>query len=104
MATVQVGGRDIEVLPLNLKSLKQVLPMVRSMRVPAEGDSVEGGIDQMLSLVEVLLKRGNPDITRDWLEENLSVAELMPLLQKVMAASGFIQTGEAVSTGEVTSP
>jgi len=98
VASISIGGRVIEVRPLNLKTLRLVLPKLDALRAGGIGSDVQ--IDALLDLALPALARGNDGVTREWLEEELTVAQIPELLRIVAQASGLQQ----VAPGEVPSP
>lgn len=98
MASLLIGGRTIEVRPLNIKTLRIVLPKLDALR--AGGISGDVQLDALLDLALPALSRGNEGVTREWLEEELTVAQIPELLRVVAAASGLQQA----APGEAPSP
>lgn len=98
MPSIVIGGRTLEVRPLNIKTLRLVLPRLDAIR--AGGLSGEVQIDALLDLALPALVRGNAGVTREWLEEELEVGQVPDLLRVVAEASGLQQ----VAPGEAHSP
>jgi len=97
VASISIGGRVLEVRPLNLKTLRLVLPKLDALRAGVSGDVQ---IDALLDLAVPALSRGNDGVTREWLEEELTIAQVPELLRVVAQASGLQQ----VAPGEAPSP
>lgn len=97
MPSIVIGGRTLDVRPLNLKTLRLVLPKLDVLRGGVAGDAQ---IDAVLDLAQPALARGNEGVTREWLEEELDITQLPELLRVVTEASGL---GQA-APGEAPSP
>lgn len=97
MASITIGGRVLEVRPLNLKTLRIVLPRLDALNVGLTGDAQ---IDALLDLALPALARGNEGVTREWLEEELAVAQVPELLRVISEASGLAKA----APGEAPSP
>jgi len=95
--SITIGGRALEVRPLNLKTLRLVLPKIDALRGGVGGDVQ---IDALLDVAHPALARGNEGVTREWLEEELTIAQIPEVLRVVAEASGLQQ----VAPGEAPSP
>jgi hypothetical protein len=98
--TVTIGGRSLTVRPLSLRALRDtVLPKLdqlgstRGMLSPAQ-------LDDVLDIVHVAVSRAHPEVTRDWIADEVTVADLGQLLAVITEASGL----RPVPAGEARSP
>ena len=98
MPSITIGGRLLQVRPLNIKTLRIVLPNIEAIRVAGLSNGVK--LDALIDLALPALSRGNEGVTREWLEEALEVAQVPELIAVVAAASGLQQ----VAPGEARSP
>lgn len=98
MATITIGGRVLEVRPLNLKTLRVVLPRLDELR--SGSLDVAAQVDAILDMAMPALARCNEGVTREWLEEEISVDQIPEILRVLGTASGLTQ----VAPGEAPSP
>lgn len=98
MASIKIAGRELAVSPLNLKTLKIVLPRLNKLQ--AGEMEIGDQVDAILDMATPALSRGNEGITREWLEEEITVDRIPEILRVLGEASGLKQ----VAPGEVPSP
>lgn len=99
MASIKIGGRDLAVLPLNLRTLKVTLPLLNTLRAGGIED-IGAQVDAILDMALPALSRSNVGITRDWLEEQITVDRIPEILRVIAEASGL----KASAPGEAQSP
>lgn len=92
-----LGNKEYVVLPMNLKTVIAITPLLKSLeKITAKAELPEQcELQDVVKIIFLALKRGNPDITQDELEENLDMRNMFIALQTIMSASGAVQTGEA---------
>lgn len=106
MAKVTIGGKQYETSALNFKALKQLWPQVSKLSLA--GDSVDNGfaaVDLAVSVVSFSLIRNYPDMTVEFIEENMlasEIADIQIIMYEVLRESGLIKSGSP--QGEVQSP
>ena len=94
--TVKINEKEYTVLPLNLKTLIEISPLFDSMtKITEKNLPSEQDFKNIVTIVHSALKRGNPDVTVEELEENLDTANMLTVLNTIMLASGAVPTGEA---------
>lgn len=93
--TVTIGGKHFEVKPLNLKSLKELASKGYLQKLASVSTSVLDAdqIEAVVGTITVTLKRAYPDITVEWVEDNLEVQDIGTVLSVILAASGFKSEG-----------
>jgi hypothetical protein len=86
--TVELGGRVLEVRPANLRTVKRWLKAQAETRV----GTLEY-MEEVSAFVFGALARGNPDLSQEWLEEQLDELNIATVIGKVYEA-GRIAVGE----------
>lgn len=99
MATIKIGGKDIDLPILNLKTIKKIWPLVEGIT-----DSEENLIklmDVVCAILSIVLERSETPMTADEIEEALLGPE-MPLVQDsvmdMLVESGLMQRTAAGGT------
>ncbi len=97
---IVIAGKEIAVYPANLGRVKKIIPIIRRLgEISDSQELTEQVLDDMLALLEIILSRNNPEITREFLDENLDLENSREILATAMRAAGFGSRGEA-SPGE----
>lgn len=111
MAKLNVAGRAFELAPYRLGALRQAAAYLDRVNARAGSiDTMEGMLESARDMCEVLaigLKKIDPELDADWLEEQLGIEE-MPELQdafrKQLEDSGLVPKGEASAAPEQAQP
>ena len=109
MTKVTIGGNEYETSPLNFKALKRVWPHVSKLVDKTGEQTMEDGFEAMeLAVVVVVssLQRKHPELTEEFVEENLLTTEIKGLqeaMYAVLRESGLLQSADT-SSGEAQSP
>jgi hypothetical protein len=86
--TVEVGGRDLNVLPASLKTIKRWLKAQTETRVGTHEYMVE-----VSDFIFNTLKKGNPGLEQDWLDDELTELSIPKVIRAIYEA-GRIESGE----------
>jgi len=106
---VKIGDKDFEVHPLTFKNLAELKPHIETIVdkigglaiIPAEGanflrpilDNLDAVMDGVLDAVMVILQRkGNPEVDKGFLEENLDTLTLGKILGFVIKSCNIGET------------
>ncbi len=93
---VAIGGDNFIVPPLNLKSLRLMQDRLANFKGGFDPASTEIVVDAAYAA----LLRNYPEISKDWLEENIDVANMQEIMESVMDASGLKRKAQEASLGE----
>lgn len=85
---VELGGRKLLVRPASLKSVKRWLTAQKEVRV-----GTPEYLEEVEEFVFATLKRGNADIDREWLTDELDERNIGDVIGKIYEA-GRIVVGE----------
>jgi len=85
-----LGGREFIVPPINLKRLKNLLPLIESLTKETDTLKQMDGTSQIL---HAALSRNYPEITLDEVEEMIDLGNFMSVLKAVLGGSGFLPGG-----------
>lgn len=91
--TVNLGGEDFVVPPLNFKALRALQPKLALIDGIA-GRPTDEQMDALVETVHMALQRNYPDLTREKLEDILDMGNAPPAIRAIMGASGLAQQGE----------
>jgi hypothetical protein len=96
--TVTIGGKHFEVKPLNLKSLKKLAEKGYLQKLSTIGNAAldSDQLEAVIQTITVTLNRSYPDVTAEWVEDNVEVQDIAVVLTAIMAASGFRATDSKV--------
>jgi hypothetical protein len=101
--TLNLGGTEYVVPPLNFKALKRLMPVIE--RFGQSGASLND--EQMDGIVEVVyaaLVRNYPDFPRERLEEVIDLGNAATVLTAVLGASGFVAGNGKAGSGLTSMP
>lgn len=99
-ATIKLGEKEYVVPPLNFKALKKLQNHFGALAHISGGQLLtEEHIDSVLEVLLASLQRNYPEMTREFLEEHVDLANVEPLVMAVVNASGLRES----SAGEATS-
>lgn len=88
--TVRIGEKDLRVLPLNLKALKALAKDGHLEKLSSVGEIPNADqMDSVVAFITSALSRATPDITPEWVEENVTIDRLTEVLTVVMEEAGF---------------
>lgn len=111
IATITIGGENLEVPELNFKALKKVFPIIKRMKVhtvEAIEDDPElafSAVDECLEIISIALARSKTPMSFEQLEDKILASELpglQPVVSAILTANGLtVKAGElkAVSAG-----
>lgn len=89
---IVIGGRELEVPPLNIVQLKKYSDVVNA-RIADD----ESGFDFMVKQSEVIhaaIQRNYPDIPLEWVQEHVDLANIREIYGAVMAINGIMPSGD----------
>jgi hypothetical protein len=99
------SGKVLKLEPFVLNCTRQVLPKVRELQKPPLDDAaVDAQADLKVDILVEGLRRANPDVTKDWLLENVQSQELDGLVLAVLEVSGLTLKKVEQPAGEAPSP
>jgi hypothetical protein len=95
---VIIGGKEYIFADLNFKAVKKVFPYIQLLNDPSNA----GYMDAVSKIVTIGLQRNYPDITEDFIDENLELAE-MPDLMEIITKQLTKKKNQAIPA-QVTNP
>lgn len=103
MATIKIGGQDIELPVLNLKTIKRIWPLVKD--ISDSEDNLITLMDVICAILAIVLERSSKPMTADEIEEALLGPEVPSVQNSVMdmlVESGLMQrtAGGGTAPGE----
>jgi len=94
---IKLGGETLIVAPMNFKAIKRLAPVIQ--KIGGSGFRMED-FAEVQEVIAASLRRNHPDLTDDFLSENLDLGNVKPILEAVMLATGGKKTTEATKEGE----
>ncbi len=82
---VMIGDREFALEVLPFKDVKKVAALTKTLR-SADPEQV---IDVAVEIIYIGVKRGNEDVTKDWLEDHLTMKNYEGVTQAILKHSGF---------------
>lgn len=83
---VTLGGEDRIVPPLNLRALIEMRDELQSLKV---GSLDPASIDTVVSIVHRALLRNYPEVTVEWVQDVIDVANMVDVISAVLDVSGL---------------
>ncbi len=86
---VKIGGQDYVVPPYNFGRIKRIAPHLQQLSAYLQQPSAtsimnDAYLDAVLQLLLIALERNYPDITADFLQENLDWAEVPAFMEVIV--------------------
>lgn len=101
--TLNLGGTDYVVPPLNFKALRRLLPVIERFGKAGASFTPEQ-MDGVVEVVHAALTRNYPDFPREQLEDVIDLGNAATVLTAVLGASGFIVGNAAPGSGLTSMP
>ena len=97
---LQIGNKHFEVLPLNLKSLKRLAEKGYLQKLTTVGSNALDAeqLEAVVQTVTIALQRNYPDVTSEFIEENVEVHDIGNVLNTILTASGFRNDGSKAAS------
>lgn len=99
MAEILIDGKPYQIPVMKFKTLKLAYPIVQEAQGADDPISMAEAGFKVLSLAMI---KENPDMTPDWLEENMNASEVPqigPIIVSMLRESGLLPDGK-LSQGE----
>ncbi|GAO01925.1 hypothetical protein [Anaeromyxobacter sp. PSR-1] len=86
---LKIGGKQLEVPPLNLKSMKRLstkgyLPVLLSLR--SDGAMSAEQLEAVIEAITCAIQQNYPEIDSGWIEDNISLPEIPYILAAALSA------------------
>lgn len=92
---IKMGGRDWQVPPINLKSVKALGPKIDAL---ANMTSQFEMIPLVGEIVLHALRRNYPEVTQDEVEDMIDLGNAQSVMEAILFQSGFNKAGEVKAT------
>jgi hypothetical protein len=91
---IKLGGEDYIVPPLSLRQVKKFQAIIEEQMEQSIGAASDGPLngDQVESMKTVILaalQRNYPELTEDWLEDNIDLGNLISVFVAAMGVNGL---------------
>ena len=94
---VKVGVKKYVVPALNFKQIRTLMPKIQQLTDIGATMSDEQ-IDNVFTVIQAAMSRNYPDINKEFLEENIDMNNVRPIINAIMGQSGLVKTsGEAAA-------
>jgi hypothetical protein len=95
---IMLGGVSYTLPPCSLATLKRHAKGIDAFaKMGSSFNFSEGAVDTLHAVVFEALRRNYPDITADFVAENLGLDQLMPTFQAAMDVSGLMRKPSAAT-------
>lgn len=107
-ATIKLGRTEYVAAPLTLKGLRSLLPRMAKLNVKNTGLPSDEDLDVIVDVIHASLARNYQDISKEAIEDELTINNIHEVLSGVLKASGLepgnvrAATAEAKPTGDVS--
>lgn len=108
---IEMGGRQFFLPPLTVGVMRRHSAayemLMSAFRSFQKGEEVEPSLELLGAVSELFhacMEKANPDVTLEWVEDNLALSELGQRIQQILQPpSGALRAKDGVQ-GEATSP
>ncbi len=87
--TVDIGGTDYIIPPLNFKALINIDGDIKSLAQPDKGFLSVEKINSMINIIYFALLRNYPDITKDDIQTMVDIKNSHQVIHTILQASGY---------------
>lgn len=97
MTKITIDGTEYDIPVMKFKTLKRAYPIV--VGVQSAGDPLEMA-SGAIEVISMAMMQKHPDMTAEWIEENLTAPEskaLPDVLMQLMVDAGLVTRGEATA-------
>lgn len=94
---IKIGTKEYIVPALNFKQIRALMPKIQNLSVI--GATMDGAqMDDVFSVIQAAVSRNYPEISKDFLEDNIDMNNIKPIVNAIMGQSGLVKTsGEATA-------
>ena len=90
---VMIGGAEYVVPPLNLRQIKQFQDTIGEQMKKASAASGDGlnltELDSMKEVILAAMQRNYPELSAEWIDENIDMGNLISVFVAAMGVSGL---------------
>lgn len=94
---ISIGAKEFIVPALSFKQLRQLMPKIKGMAVVG-AEITDEQMGDIVEVVHAAVSRNYPELAKDYLEENIDMNNVRPIINAIMGQSGLVKTsGEATA-------
>ncbi len=108
---IEMGGRQFFLPPLSVGVMRRNAAayemLMKAFRLFAKGEEVEPAFELLAAVAQLFhacLENAYPDVTLEWVEEHLALADLGSRMQQILLPSAGAFRPKEEALGEATSP
>jgi len=91
---ITIAGKEWIIPALNFSALRRLRPQIETLSEVSLSANLSGEqIDIIISVIHSAVVRNYPDITKENIEEMITLANIRPIINAVMGISGFVPGG-----------
>lgn len=95
---IKIGAKEYIVPALNFKQLRLLMPKIKGMVADGASMSAEQ-MDDVFTVIQAAISRNYPEINKEFLEENIDMNNVNPVIKAIMGQSGLVKTSGEPATG-----
>lgn len=93
--SIKVGVKEYIVPALNFKHIRTLMPKIQEL-TNIDATMSEEQMDNVFTVIHAAISRNYPEINKEFLEENIDLNNVKPIMNAIMGQSGLVKTsGEA---------
>lgn len=95
--TIKIGVKEYTVPALNFKQIRTLMPKIQEL-TNIGATMNEDQMDNVFTVIHAAVSRNYPELNKDFLEENIDMNNVKPIINAIMGQSGLVKTsGEATA-------
>jgi ankyrin repeat protein len=95
--SIKVGVKEYIVPALNFKQIRTLMPKIQQLtNIGATMNDEQ--MDNVFTVIHAAISRNYPEINKEFLEENIDMNNVRPIINAIMGQSGLVKaSGEATA-------
>lgn len=95
--SIKIGVKEYIVPALNFKQIRTLMPKIQQLtNIGATMNDEQ--MDNVFTVIHAAISRNYPEINKEFLEENIDMNNVRPIINAIMGQSGLVKaSGEATA-------
>jgi hypothetical protein len=97
---ITIAGKEWIVPALNFAAIRRLRTQIEAIAsIPLGAGLTDEQIDTVILIIHTALVRNYPGLTKDNVEDMMTLANIKPIINAIMGISGFVSSGGAGADG-----
>lgn len=97
---IKIGVKEYIIPALNFKQIRTLMPKIQKLSAVGATMSDEQ-MDDVFTVIQAAVSRNYPEINKDFLEDNIDMNNVRPIINAIMGQSGLVKTSGEAAAGSL---